>query len=68
MPFYGKYVNMLILWKYCVYVYLYIADSSFPLYIIEHHKFSQHAIGGNFGLLDDVGSEGDLAEGFVLFD
>lgn len=57
--------NILSVW---VYVYLYIADADFSLYIIAHHKFSQHAVGRNLGLLDNVGSEGDLAEGFILLD
>lgn len=51
-----------------VYVYLYIADANFSLYIIAHHKFSQHAVVCNLDLLDNVRSEADLAEGFILLD
>lgn len=38
------------------------------LHIITNHKVSQEAVGGDLGLLDDVGAEGDLADVLFVFD
>lgn len=38
------------------------------LNIVADHKVSQDAVGGDLGLLDDVGAEGDLADVLFVFD
>lgn len=45
--------------------YLHVSDSRVPLEVVADHKISQDAVGGDHGLLHDVGAEGDLAG--VLF-
>ncbi len=48
--------------------HLNVSDPHVPLHIVADHKVSQEAIGGDLGLLDDVGAEGDLADVLFLFD
>lgn len=38
------------------------------LHVVADHKVSQEAVGGDLGLLDDVGAEGDPADVLFVFD
>ena len=39
-----------------------------PLHVVADHKVSQEAAGGDLSLLDDVGTEGDLADVLLFVD
>ncbi len=45
-----------------------VSDPHVSLHIVADHKVSQEAGGGDLGLLDDVGAEGDPADVVFTFD
>lgn len=48
--------------------YLNVADPHPSLHVVADHEIPQNAVGGDLGLLDDVGAEGDLADAVFLRD
>lgn len=48
--------------------HLNVPDPHVPLHVVADHEVSQEAVGGDLGLLDDVGAEGDLADVVFVFD
>lgn len=45
-----------------------VSDPHVSLHVVADHKISQNAIGGDLGLLDDVGTEGHSADVLFHFD
>lgn len=48
--------------------HLYVSNPQFSLNIVANHKVSQVAVGGDLGLLDNIGAEGDLADVLFILD
>lgn len=48
--------------------HLNVSDPHVPLDVVADHEVSQDAAGGDLGLLDDVGAEGDPAHVLFVFD
>lgn len=48
--------------------HLNVSDAHVSLHVVADHEISQNAIGGDLGLLDDVGAEGDLADVLLVLD
>lgn len=48
--------------------HLNVSDAHVSLHVVADHKVSQDAAGGDLGLLDDVGAEGDLADVLFILD
>lgn len=48
--------------------HLNVSDAHVPLDVVANHEISQQPVGGDPGLLDDVGAEGDPAHVLLRLD